>query len=187
MGGCFFIWMASLRKKFLHTGDKASLKQCRYQHRYKKILQVGQNLPKKKQLFLPRQFYNINEQKFSDLRPYLFITFPQGFWKLKNLNIKLQEVGPKRCLNRVDKWRTKKSVKNFFRRGYLTPFKFSNLRPILFPEDSKNLKGFHIGLWEVGANRPLKGVRNTNTKKILLRKAKFSQKLTFKWQFYTFY
>ena len=30
MGGCFFIWMASLKKKIPHTGDKASLEQCRY-------------------------------------------------------------------------------------------------------------------------------------------------------------
>ena len=77
----------------------------------------------------------------------------------------------------------KKSVKNFFRRGFFTPFKFSNL----FPKVSKNLKRFHIGLWEVGAKRPLKGVRKTNTKKILLRKAKFSKKITFLWRFYTFY
>ena len=76
----------------------------------------------------------------------------------------------------------KKSVKNFFRRGFFTPFKFSNL----FPKDSKNLKRFHIGLWEVGTKRLLKGVRKTNTKKILLRRAKFSKKLTFDGDFTPF-
>ena len=44
----------------------------------KKILLVRQNLPKNKQ-FLARQFYTLYEQKFSNMRPLLSITFPQGF------------------------------------------------------------------------------------------------------------
>ena len=45
----------------------------------KKILLVGQNLPKKT-IFFALQFYTIYEKKkFSNLRPFLFITFPQGF------------------------------------------------------------------------------------------------------------
>ena len=42
--------------------------------------------------------------------------------------------------------------------------------------DSENLKNLDIGLWELGAKRPLNEVRNTDTKKILLRKAKFAFK-----------
>ena len=47
---------------------------------------------------------------------------------------------------------------------------------LLLLNDSENLKSLHIGLCEVGAKKRLKGVRNTNTKKILLSKAKFAQK-----------
>ena len=36
-----------------------------------------------------------------------------------------------------------------------------------------------MGLREVGAKRPVKGVRNTNTKKILLNKEKFAKKKLF--------
>ena len=59
---------------------------------------------------------------------------------------------------------------------------------LLFPKDSENLKSLDIGLWEVGAKRRLNGVRNTNTKKILLSKAKFAQKQAlFVRRFYTLY
>ena len=34
-----------------------------------------------KKLFSPRQFYTLYEQKFSNLRPLLSLTFPQGFRK----------------------------------------------------------------------------------------------------------
>ena len=51
--------------------------------------------------------------------------------------------------------------------------------PLLFPKDYKNEKSLDIGLWEVGAKIALNGVRNTNTKKILLSKARFAQKLTY--------
>ena len=50
-------------------------------------------------LFLPRRFYTLFEQKISNLRPLLFITFPQ----LKSLDIGLREVGAKRPLNGVRK------------------------------------------------------------------------------------
>ena len=49
----------------------------------------------------------------------------------------------------------------------------------LLPKDLKNLNNLDIGLREVGAKQPLNGVRNTNTKKILLSTAKFAQKLFF--------
>ena len=51
--------------------------------------------------------------------------------------------------------------------------------PLLFPRDSENLKTLDIGLREVGAKRPVNGVRTTHTKKILLRKANFAQKQFF--------
>ena len=59
----------------------------------------------------------------------------------------------------------KKSVKNFFCRGTFTPFMSKSFQirdhffPLLFPTDSENLKSFDIGLQEVGAKRPLNGVR----------------------------
>ena len=51
--------------------------------------------------------------------------------------------------------------------------------PLLFSKDSKNLKSLDIGFWEVGEKRLLNWVRNTNTKKILLSKAKLAEKLFF--------
>ena len=50
-----------------------------------------------------RQFYNTYEQKFSNLRPFLSITFPQEFQESKILEIGLWEVGGKRHLNGVNK------------------------------------------------------------------------------------
>ena len=49
------------------------------------------------------QFYTLYEQNFSNLRPLLYITFPQGFQKLKFLDIGLWEVVAKRPLNGVRK------------------------------------------------------------------------------------
>ena len=51
--------------------------------------------------------------------------------------------------------------------------KLSNLRLFLssiFPKDKENRKSLDIELMEVGRKVPLNGVRNTNTKKIQLRK-----------------
>ena len=79
----------------------------------------------------------------------------------------------------------KKICKNLFRRGDFTPFMRKSFQiwdhffPLLFPKDSENLKSLDIGLREVGEKRPLNGVRNTDTKKFLLSKAKFTQKQTF--------
>ena len=80
-------------------------------------------------------------------------------------------------------------------RGDFTPFMSKSFQiwdhffPLLFPEDSENLKSLGIGLREVGAKRPLNRVRKTNTNKILLSKAKLAQKqiIFFAWQFYTLY
>ena len=78
----------------------------------------------------------------------------------------------------------KTSINNFFHRGDFALFISKSFQIwdhfflLLFPKDSENLKSLDIGLWEVGARRPLNRVRNTDTKKILLSKAKFAEKLT---------
>ena len=93
---------------------------------------------------------------------FLPLLFPKDSENLKSLDIGLREVGAKRRLNGVNKW--KKSVKNFFRRGDFTPFMSKSFQiwdhffPLLFPKDSENLKSLDIGLWEVGAKRRLNGV-----------------------------
>ena len=71
--------------------------------------------------------------------------------------------------------------KLFLLRRFHTLFeqKLSNLRSFLssiFPKDKENQKSLDIELMEVGRKVPLNGVRNTNTKKILLRETKFAQK-----------
>ena len=52
---------------------------------------------------LAGQFYTLYEQKFSNLRPLLSITFPKDFEYLKSLDIGLWKVGAKRPLNGVKK------------------------------------------------------------------------------------
>ena len=51
----------------------------------------------------PSRFYTIFDSKFSNLGPFLSITFPQGFQKSKSLDIGLWEVGAKRRLNKVNR------------------------------------------------------------------------------------
>ena len=87
-----------------------------------------------------------------------------------------------------------KFCKNFFCRGNFIPFLRKRFKiwdhffPLLFLKDSENQKSLDNGLWEVGAKRPLNGVRNINTKKTLLSKAIFTQKqYFFVRQFYTLY
>ena len=104
--------------------------------------------------FLARQFYTLYEKKFSNLRPLLSLLFPKDFG--------LWEVGAKRRLNGVNKW--KKTVKNLFCRGNISTFMSKNFKiwdhffPLLFPKDSENLICLDIGLRDYG-------VKNTNTKK----------------------
>ena len=86
-------------------------------------------------LFSPPPFDTLYEKKFSNLRPLLSLSFPQGFQKSKVCTLDFVNWGQKSLLK-----------------------------------------------------KPLKGVRNTNSKKILLSKAKFAQKLTyFARRFYTLY
>ena len=71
--------------------------------------------------------------------------------------------------------------KLLFARRFYTHYKqkfqvWSHFFSLLLPKDSENLKILDIGLCKVGAKSPLNGVRNTDTKKILLIKAKFPPK-----------
>ena len=104
-------------------------------------------------------FSNIKGQFWDHFFPLLF---PKDSEYLKFLDIALCEVGAKRPLNGVNKWR--KFLKNFFCRGDFTPFFSKKVQiwdhffPLLFPKDSEYLKSLDIGLREVGAKRPLNGV-----------------------------
>ena len=50
----------------------------------KKTFKQSEQMPKiRLNKILPRRFYTVYEQKFSNLRPLLSITFPQGFRKSK--------------------------------------------------------------------------------------------------------
>ena len=66
-----------------------------------------------KKLFLPWQFYTIFEQKSSDLRPLLSISFSKDSeYQKKCLDIGLREMGSKRLLNGVNKvWRKDQDTK----------------------------------------------------------------------------
>ena len=141
----------------------------------------------KKIFFVARQFQTLHEQKFYYLIPFLSITFPQGFWKSKKMNIGLREMGVKISLNWVNKsW---KSVKTLFVAAILhNCWEKIQIRdhffPLLFPKDSKYLKNFDIGYWGVGSKRPLNEVnkvwrtdkhtkqKQTRNGKILCKKTK---------------
>ena len=57
----------------------------------KKILLLRQTLPKKL-LFFSLRFDTLYEQKFSNLKPLLSITFPQGFQISKNIGYRAAEI-----------------------------------------------------------------------------------------------
>ena len=71
---------------FWEVGAKRRLNGTLKVNKWKKIC---------KKLFTQRKIWTIFEQQFSNLRPLLSTTFPQGFW--------LREVGEKRRLNRTSK------------------------------------------------------------------------------------
>ena len=91
------------------------------------------------------------------------LVFPKDSKNLKRLDIGLQDVGAKRCLN-------------------------GPIFSLTFPQGFQKSKKFaNWTLWS-GGKRPLKGVSNTDAEKILFSKAKFAQKLTFfALRFYTLY
>ena len=88
------------------------------------------------------------------------------------------------CFKRKKTNETKFCKKLFSTRRFYTLYeqKFSNLSSTLsitFPQGFQNKKKSAHWTLGSGGNRPLKGVRNTKTKKILLRKATFAKKITF--------
>ena len=120
-----------------------------------------------------RQFHTLYEQKSSHLRPLLSITLSQGFRKSNFFRtLDFEKWGQKTFeqSKQTNKYVKKKITRQFYAL-YEKKFQiWDNFIPLLFSKDSENLKSFDIGFQEVGANRPLNGVRNTDNKKILLSK-----------------
>ena len=59
---------------------------------------------KSKNFFFARQFYTLYELKYSNLRPLLFNSFPQGFGKSKKVwTLDFGKWGQKKHLNGVNK------------------------------------------------------------------------------------
>ena len=103
-----------------------------------------------------RQFYTIYEQKFSNLRPPLFITFPQRFQKSKKFEHWTSGSGGKKT------FKCSKQMKRiFFYKNFFLPLqfytlyeqKFPNLRPLIcitFPlglKKKKNVSTLDLGKW----------------------------------------
>ena len=120
-------------KKIPHTGDKASLDRCGQQHRYiKNPASKAKFAEKKRRKKISRQFYTLYEQKFSNRRPLLSITFPQGFRKSKKFgHWTLGSVG-KKTFKRSEQIK-KICKKLILPRQFYTLYekKFSSLRPLL--------------------------------------------------------
>ena len=91
-------------------------------------------------------------------------------------------IGGKKTFKQSEQIKKKIEEKKLFLHGNFTPFMSKSCKiwdhflPLLFPKDSEDLKSLENGLWEVGEKRLLKRVRKADTKKILLSKAKFTQK-----------
>ena len=126
----------------------------------KKILLVRQSLPKKK-LFLRGDFKPFMSKRFQIWDHFFPLLFPKDSESLKILDIRLQEVGANRRLNGVNKWKNTK--KNFLRRGKSFQI-WDHFFPLLFPKNSEYQTFLDICLREVGAKRPVNGVRNIDTK-----------------------
>ena len=83
----------------------------------------------KKKLFFARRFSTIFKQKCSDLRPFLTITFPQGFRISKYIEHPTSGSGGKKTIKKDQKpKKTEKSEeKNFFLRGDFRQFSEINV------------------------------------------------------------
>ena len=151
-----------------------------------KILLVRQKSPKKQKTNFAAILYHL-WAKVSNMRPFLSNPFPQGFLRSKKFGHWTSRSGVKKTIKRREQ---KKILKNIFVAAILHPLweKFWNLTPLLFITFSQGIqKSKKFAHWSLG-KRPLKGMRNINTKKIRLSKAKLAQKLTFfARQFYTLY
>ena len=105
-------------------------------------------LVEEKNIKIERQFYTLYGQKFSNLRPILTNTFPQGFQKSKQFEHWILGSGSKKIVKRSERKKTPLSGAKFAQKqtffcGDFIPFIiiFFNLRPrllITFP------KGFQI-------------------------------------------
>ena len=108
------------------------------------------------------RFQTTSQQKSSNVKPLLSITFPQGFRISKNIKHPTSGSGGKKTVKRYLK-SEKSERKNFFCAAILDHFqtKMFKCQTTFFhyfsPKDSESLKILDIRLWEVGAKRPLKG------------------------------
>ena len=146
----------------------------------------------KNKLFIARQFYTLHEQNFSNLRPFLFKKFPQGYQKSKKFGQWTLLNGGKKTFKQSEQM--KKIWKNFFCRGNFKPFISKSFQiwdhffPLFFTEDSENIKSVDIGFQQVGGKKTVKRSEKHRYQKIQLGKAKFAQKLNyFARQLYTPY
>ena len=112
---------------------------------------------------MPRRFYTLYEQKFSNLKPILSITFPQKFQKSKKFGHCTSVIGGKKTFKRNEQMK-KIRKKLFSPCQFYTLYEqqFSNLRPLLsitFPQGFRISK--KLGHWTSGSGgkRPLNGVR----------------------------
>ena len=88
----------SLDIQLWEVGAKKNIKQKK-KHWYQKILFSKVKFSQKTNFVLRGNFTTFICNFFFYLRPLPFITFPQGFWISKNVDLRLWEVGAKRCLN----------------------------------------------------------------------------------------
>ena len=158
--------MASLMKKSRIRDTKHFWTDAGSSTDTQKILLVRQNSSKNK-LFFVRPFFTLYEQKCSNLRPLLSITFPKKFRKSKKFGHWTSGSKGKKTFKRSEQM--KKSVKNFFCTGNYRPFLSKNVQiwdhffPLLLPKDSESLKILHIWLGKMGAKIRLNGTSKVNT------------------------
>ena len=114
-------------------------------------------------------FFSSFWQKFSNLRPLLSITFPQGFRKSKKFTHWTVERSEKHKYQKNPAQYGKIHPKtNFFLRNKFTPFIFKSFQTwhhfflLLFPKDSESLKILDIKLQEVGTKKHLNGASKVN-------------------------
>ena len=121
----------------------------------KQILLVKQNSLKIKLIF-ERQFYTPYEQNYLNLRPFLSISYHQGFRKSKKFgHWTFGSGGNKTC-----------NFKPFLRQNFHI---WDQFFPLVSPKDSKSLKNLDIRYPEVGAKRCLSG--NSKVKKFSFKKS----------------
>ena len=126
---------------------------------------------RKKLFFLPRQFYTLYEPKFSNLRPFLIITFPQGFRKFNKFGHWTLGSGGRKAVKQSKKhqyqknpaqWGKMRPKANFFfaQQVYtLYGQQFSNLRPlfsITFPQGFRIFKKFERWTLKGGGKKIVK-------------------------------